>query len=101
MIASTLLMYCLGTAQIALVLHVDLIAFFDQHAIEGGDTILNDQGNRFAWIQTMLQLLNVSIGVRFTLQSFRISVQHTDKRKAVFNWRRGCGVAHLGSLWAQ
>ena len=98
MIASTLLMYCLGTAQIALVLHVDLIAFFDQHAIEGGDTILNDQGSRFAW---MLQLLNVSIGVRFELQSFWISVLYTDKRKAVFNWRRGCGVAHLGSLWAQ
>ena len=82
MIASTLLMYCLGTAQIALVLHVDLIAFFDQHAIEGGDTILNNQGSRFAW---MLQLLNVSIGVRFELQSFRISVLYTDKRKAVFN----------------
>ena len=62
MITSTLLMYCLGTAQIALTLHVNLIAYFDQHAIEGGDTILDDAGNRFAWIGSMIQLLNVSLG---------------------------------------
>ena len=60
MIASTVLMYCMSTTQVALVLHVDLIAFFDQHAIEGGVTILDDQGNSFIWIQNMLQCFNVS-----------------------------------------
>ena len=59
MIASTLIMYCMSTAQVALVLQVDLIAFFDQHAIEGGVSILDDQGNRFTWIQNMLQFFNV------------------------------------------
>ena len=61
MIASMLLMYCLGAAQIALVLHVDLIAFFDQHAIEGGVTIFDDQGDRLVWLQIMIELLNVSL----------------------------------------
>ena len=58
-------MYCMGTTQIALVLYAGLIAFFDQHAIEGSLTIFDDQGNRIVWIPVMLQLLNVSSGVRF------------------------------------
>ena len=60
MIASTVLMYCMGTVQVALALHVDLIAFFDQHAIEGGVTIFDDEGNRFTLIPIMLQCFNVS-----------------------------------------
>ena len=63
MIAGILLMYCMGTAQIALVLYAGLIAFFDQHAIEGSLTIFDDQGNRIVWIPVMLQLSNVSSGV--------------------------------------
>ena len=53
-------MYCMGTAQIALVLYAGLIAFFDQHAIEGGVTIFDDEGNRFTLIPIMLQCFNVS-----------------------------------------
>ena len=46
-------MYSMGTIHVAFALHVDLVAFFDQHAIEGGGTIFNDQGNRFDWLQNL------------------------------------------------
>ena len=66
MIVTTVLMYCMATAQIALVFHGDLIAFFDQHAIEGGATIFNNQGNWLEWTQNMIQVLNVSICMSFS-----------------------------------
>ena len=60
MIVLTVLMYCMSTVHIALALRVNLIAFFDQHAIEGGVTILDNQGDPLVWIQIMLELVNVS-----------------------------------------
>lgn len=60
MITLIVLMYCMSTIHIALALRVNLIAFFDQHAIEGGVTIFDDQGDPLVWIQIMLELLNVS-----------------------------------------
>ena len=65
MIALTLLMYFMGTIHVALALRVDLIAFFDQHAIEGGVTIFDDQGDRLVWLQIMIELLNVSIPLTY------------------------------------
>ena len=59
MITLTFLMYLLGTVHVALALRVDLIAFFDQHAIEGGVTIFDDQGDLLVWLQIMIELLNV------------------------------------------
>lgn len=59
MITLIMLMYCMSTVHIALALQVNLIAFFNQHAIEGGLTILDDQGNPLVWVQIMLELLNV------------------------------------------
>ena len=59
MIVLTVLMYCMSTVHIALALQVNLIAFFDQHAIEGGLTILDEQGDALVWVQIMLELLNV------------------------------------------
>ena len=59
MITLTVLMYCMSTAHIALALRADLIAFFEQHAIEGGPNILNDQGDALVWVQNMLELINV------------------------------------------
>ena len=61
MIALTLLMYFMGTIHVALAIRVDLIAFFDQHAIEGGVTIFDDQGDRLVWLQIMIELLDVSL----------------------------------------
>ena len=60
MIALTLMMYSISTAHVALVFRVDLIAFFDQHATEGGFTILNVQGVPLQWVQNMLEIMNVS-----------------------------------------
>ena len=60
MVALTLLMYCMSTAHIALVLKVDLMAFFDEHATEGRFTILNEQEDPLHWVQNMLEIINVS-----------------------------------------
>lgn len=45
MVFLTVTMYSLSTTHIALSLHQNLIAFFEQHAADGGLTILNDQGS--------------------------------------------------------
>ena len=60
MICLTVLMYCMSTVHIALALRLDLIAFFDEHVIEGGPSILDDQGNALNYIQICLELINVS-----------------------------------------
>ncbi|KAI0749967.1 hypothetical protein C8Q80DRAFT_1066899, partial [Daedaleopsis nitida] len=62
MITLTVLMYCMSTIHVALAMRVNLIAFFDQHAIEGGLTIFDDQGDPLVWIQIMLELLNCLMG---------------------------------------
>ncbi|KAH9933641.1 uncharacterized protein BXZ73DRAFT_101025 [Epithele typhae] len=62
MIVLTVLMYCMSTVHIALALRVNLIAFFEQHAIEGGTTILDDQGSPLVWVQIGLELLNCLLG---------------------------------------
>ena len=61
MIVMTVLMYCISTTHLSLALKVELIAFFDEHAIESNDrlTILQDQGNALVWLQIFLESFNV------------------------------------------
>ncbi|TFK91590.1 hypothetical protein K466DRAFT_482487 [Polyporus arcularius HHB13444] len=54
-------MYCLSTAHLALSLQQNLIAFFDQHAADGGLTILNDQGHPLVYCQITIEVINDSI----------------------------------------
>ncbi len=56
----TVIMYCLSTAHLALSLQQNLIAFFDQHAADGGLTILNDQGHPLVYCQITIEVINVS-----------------------------------------
>ncbi|RDX42374.1 hypothetical protein OH76DRAFT_1362923 [Lentinus brumalis] len=51
-------MYCLSTAHFALSLQQNLIAFFDQHAADGGLTILNDQGHPLVYCQITIEVIN-------------------------------------------
>lgn len=60
MLFLTLLMYSLATAHISLSLRQNLIAFFDQDAIDGGLSILNDQGNPIVYSQIAVEVINVS-----------------------------------------
>ncbi|KAI0749974.1 hypothetical protein C8Q80DRAFT_1120074 [Daedaleopsis nitida] len=62
MIVLTVLMYLMSTVHIALALRVNLIAFFDQHATEGGLTIFDNQGDPLVWVQIGMELLNCLIG---------------------------------------
>ena len=63
MLALTVLMYSLSTVHIALSCRQNLIAFFDQHAAEGGLSILNDQGNPIVYVQIAVEVINVSTGL--------------------------------------
>ncbi|KAH9934479.1 uncharacterized protein BXZ73DRAFT_100671 [Epithele typhae] len=62
MTALTVLMYCMSTVHVAMALRVDLMAFFDQHAIEGGLSILEEQGDPLIWGQICLELINCLLG---------------------------------------
>ena len=60
MVVLTVLMYGLSTTHIALSLRQTLIAFFNQHAADGGDTILNDPGNPITYSSIAIEVVNVS-----------------------------------------
>ena len=59
MIALTLLMYFMATVHVALALRVDLIAFFDQRAANGGQTVLNDVSSPLVYAQIAVEVVNV------------------------------------------
>ena len=63
MLVLTLVMYSLSTVHIALSFRQNLIAFFDQHAADGGLSILNDQGNPIVYTQIAVEVINVSMGL--------------------------------------
>ena len=65
MVFLTVLMYGLSTTHIALSLRQTLIAFFNQHAADGGDTILNDPGNPITYSSIAIEVVNVSFHVSF------------------------------------
>ena len=65
MVVLTVLMYGLSTTHIALSLRQTLIAFFNQHAADGGDTILNDPGNPITYSSIAIEVVNVSFHVSF------------------------------------
>ncbi|PIL32198.1 hypothetical protein GSI_05443 [Ganoderma sinense ZZ0214-1] len=62
MLFLTVLMYSLSTVHIALSCRQNLIAFFDQHAADGGLSILNDQGNPIVFIQIAVEVINCLLG---------------------------------------
>ncbi|RPD54332.1 hypothetical protein L226DRAFT_472059 [Lentinus tigrinus ALCF2SS1-7] len=61
MIVLTVVMYALSTTHIALSLRQNLIAFFDQHAADGGHTILNDPNNPLVYSQIAIEVINDAI----------------------------------------
>lgn len=60
MVVLTVLMYALSTTHIALSMRQNLIAFFDQHAADGGHTILNDPNDPLVYSQIAIEIINVS-----------------------------------------
>ena len=60
MVVLTVLMYGLSTTHVGLSLQQNLIAFFDQHAADGGDTILNDPNDPLVYSQIAIEVVNVS-----------------------------------------
>ena len=65
MLVLTVLMYSLSTVHIALSFRQNEIAFFNQHAADGGLSILNDQGNPIVFVQIAVEVINVSAGIPF------------------------------------
>ena len=61
MIVLTILMYSLSTVHLALVLRMDVIGFFDEHAIEGNLSIFDDQTNPLNYLQNGVGMWNVSL----------------------------------------
>lgn len=60
MVVLTVLMYSLSTTHISLSLRQNLIAFFDQKAANGGDTVLNKVSDPLVYTQIALEVINVS-----------------------------------------
>ncbi|TFK84792.1 hypothetical protein K466DRAFT_553058 [Polyporus arcularius HHB13444] len=57
----TMYLLLLSTVHIALSMQQNLIAFFDQHAAEGDQTILNDAGSPLVYCQIAIEVINDSI----------------------------------------
>lgn len=55
----TIIMYSLATVHISLSLHQNLIAFFDQRAANGGQTVLNDVSSPLVYAQIAVEVVNV------------------------------------------
>lgn len=60
MVFATVAMYSLSTTHFGLAFRQNLIAFFDQRAIDGGFTIMNDPGNPLVYTQIAVEIVNVS-----------------------------------------
>ncbi|KAI0709776.1 hypothetical protein C8Q76DRAFT_739774 [Earliella scabrosa] len=58
----TIIMYSLATVHISLSLHQNLIAFFDQRAANGGQTVLNDVSSPLVYAQIAVEVVNCLLG---------------------------------------
>ncbi|RPD69257.1 hypothetical protein L226DRAFT_539935 [Lentinus tigrinus ALCF2SS1-7] len=62
MVFLTVVMYALSTTHVALSLRQNLIAFFNQHAADGGNTILNDPNDPLVYSQIAIEVINCLLG---------------------------------------
>ena len=60
MIILTVAMYSLSLVHMAFVMQVELVALFEQGAIEGHPSLFNDETSPLKYLQNGVALLNVS-----------------------------------------